>query len=29
MKIEWEDLTYRTYTPDFILKEWYNNRNKR
>ena len=20
MKIEWEDLTYRTYTPDFILK---------
>ena len=19
MKIEWEDLTYRTYTPDFIL----------
>ena len=20
IKIEWEDLTYRTYTPDFILK---------
>jgi len=20
LKIEWEDLTYRTYTPDFILK---------
>ena len=20
LKIEWEDLTYRTYTPDFVLK---------
>ncbi len=29
IKIEWEDLAYRTYTPDFILPQWYNNRNQR
>ena len=23
IKIEWEDLTYRTYTPDFILPRYY------